>query len=27
VILALVSGPDLVTGAVIPCEAGLLIAG
>lgn len=27
VILALVTGPDLVTGTVVPCEGGLLIAG
>ncbi len=26
-ILALVTGPDLVTGAVLPCEGGMLIAG
>jgi len=27
VILALLSGPDLVTGVVVPCEGGMLIAG
>ena len=27
VILALIGGPDLVTGAVVPCEGGMLIAG
>jgi hypothetical protein len=27
VILSIITGPDLVTGTVLPCEGGMLIAG